>query len=72
MSSLRSEPSRTVRHHEEFQHLEAELPFACIDDLLNHTEDLVLTFIGNTLTKPATRLARWTRCSRRRRGRATG
>ena len=57
LSSNCAEQSQTV-HRAEYQHLEAELPFVCSDELLGHTEDLEGAVVDNTFTKPATRPAR--------------
>lgn len=51
--SFRAEKSRTVRHLAEFLHLEAEVPWTSMDDLLNIQENLV-TFIINNLKKERT------------------
>jgi asparaginyl-tRNA synthetase len=39
--SFRAEPSKTRRHMASFTHLEWEIPFIEIDDLMNFSEDLV-------------------------------
>ena len=45
--SFRAEKSRTVRHLAEFLHLEAEIPWTSMDDLLNVQENLISYVVKN-------------------------
>jgi asparaginyl-tRNA synthetase len=57
--SFRAEKSRTIRHLTEYWHMEAEWPFADMNDLMKFEEDLmahVCTTIGDTCQKEFTEL----------------
>jgi asparaginyl-tRNA synthetase len=54
--SFRAEKSRTVRHLAEFSHLEAEAPWATLDDILKAEEQLVSHVIQNTIRERAEEL----------------
>lgn len=47
--SMRAEHSKTKRHLACFTHLEFELPFITLDELMNFSEDLVYTCISGVL-----------------------
>jgi asparaginyl-tRNA synthetase len=49
--SFRAESSRTVRHLSEFTHLEAEVPWVDLEDILNVQERLVSYIVENVITE---------------------
>ena len=49
MPSFRAEKSRTIRHLAEFSHLEAEVPWVELEDILAVQEKLVSYIVQNTI-----------------------